>query len=421
MSSSRSTYLFTLFVGILVILGCFGCDSGKNATTDEQMIDSLEIQKQEENIFGFPLNDYIIERDTIKRGDNLSMILARHNFDAVDIARTAERVRDSFDYRKLRPGKVLTLLKSKESPSELDVLVYEPDGLGYNVINFRDSTYAYTVNYPVTYIEKTVAGEISGSLSQSLQREGLDPGLGTQLSHAFAWSVDFFKFRRGDRFAVTVREKYINDSIYVGVDEILGAYFNYQGKEVYGFSHGQEGSNQKEFYDENGKQMKTMFLKAPLKYFRITSKFTKRRFHPVQKRWKAHNGTDYAAPHGTPIMATAAGRVIEAGYTSGNGNYVKIRHDGTYTTQYLHMSRILVKRGQYVQQGQTIGRVGSTGLATGPHVCYRFWKNGVQVDPLKQNLPTAQAMDKKDLPAYLEKIAPIKNHIDNALMHKFPS
>ncbi|PJR03771.1 M23 family metallopeptidase [Avrilella dinanensis] len=420
MSNIRSTYLFSLALAIAVLLGCFGCDNNKNLPTDGNNNDSVD-SLPEENIFGFPLNDYIIERDTIKRGDNLSKILARHDFDAVEIAKTAEKVRDSFDYKKLRPGKVLTLLKSKTTPSTLDILVYEPDNMGFNVINFKDSTYAYTVNYPVTYTEKTVAGEISGSLSESLQREGLDPGLGTHLSNAFAWSVDFFKFRRGDRFAVTVREKYINDTIYVGIDEILGAYFNYQGKEVYGFSHSKPDSKTTEFFDENGKQMKTMFLKAPLKYFRITSKFTKSRFHPVQKRWKAHNGTDYAAPHGTPIMATAAGKVIEAGYTAGNGNYVKIRHNATYTTQYLHMSKILVKRGQTVQQGQTIGRVGSTGLATGPHVCYRFWKNGVQVDPLKQNLPTSQAMDKNDLPAYLEKIKPIKQHIDEALMDKFPN
>ena len=418
MTNTRSTYLFSKVLAILVLLGCFGCNNTPDNLVDEDA-DLLDTIVEEQDIFGFPLNDYIVERDTIRRGDNLSMILARHNFDAVEIARTAEKVRDSFDYKKLRPGKVLTLLKSKTTPSTLDILIYEPNDMGFNVINFKDSTYAYTVNYPVSYVEKTVAGEIVGSLSQSLHKEGLDPGLGTRLSNAFAWSVDFFKFRRGDQFAVSVREKYINDTIYVGVDEILGAYFKYQDKEIYGFAYTREGSKNEEFFDENGKQMKTMFLKAPLKYFRITSKFTKRRFHPVQKRWKAHNGTDYAAPHGTPIMATAAGTVVAAGYTAGNGNYVKIKHNGTYTTQYLHMSKILVRRGQYVQQGQTIGKVGSTGLATGPHVCYRFWKNGVQVDPLKQNLPTSQAMDKKDLPAYLEKIKPIKTNIDQALQERF--
>jgi len=205
----------------------------------------------------------------------------------------------------------------------------------------------------------------------------------------------------------------------VGTEEILGAYFDYDGKDVYGFPYTRESEKDPQFFDESGKQMKTMFLKSPLKYFTITSKFSKNRFHPVQKRFKAHNGTDYAAPQGTPIMTTASGKVIETGYTSGNGNYVKIKHDGTYTTQYLHMSKILVRRGQSVQQGQIIGKVGSTGLATGPHVCYRFWKNGVQVDPLKQKLPTSAIMDRGDLPKYIAQIKPIKQSIDEKLEEKF--
>lgn len=162
-----------------------------------------------------------------------------------------------------------------------------------------------------------------------------------------------------------------------------------------------------------------MFLKSPLDYFRISSKFTARRFHPVQKRWKAHNGTDYAAPTGTPIKTTASGVVERTGYTSGNGNYVKVRHNGTYSTQYLHMSKILVKKGQHVSQGQVIGKVGSTGLATGPHVCYRFWKNGVQVDPFKQKLPNAEPLDKKEQAKYLEYIKPLKTELDSIIKIKF--
>ena len=156
-----------------------------------------------------------------------------------------------------------------------------------------------------------------------------------------------------------------------------------------------------------------MFLKAPLDYFRLTSRFTRMRFHPVQLRWKAHNGTDYAAPHGTPIKTTAAGIVEKIGYTAGNGNFVKVKHNGMYATQYLHMSRILVKQGQRVSQGQIIGRVGSTGLATGPHVCYRFWKNGVQVDPLRLKLPNTEPMSKKQKGAYLTYIKPLKKELDN--------
>ncbi|CEN49988.1 Uncharacterized metalloprotease yebA (fragment) [Capnocytophaga canimorsus] len=160
--------------------------------------------------------------------------------------------------------------------------------------------------------------------------------------------------------------------------------------------------------------MKRMFLKAPLEIFRISSRFGMR-FHPVLHRMKAHKGTDYAAPHGTPIRCTASGTVIEAGYNAGNGNYVKIRHNKTYTTQYLHMSKILVKKGQHVPQGHVIGKVGSTGLATGPHVCYRFWKNGVQVDPLREALPPSEPIEDKYKTKYMEYITPLKNQLDQML------
>ena len=156
-----------------------------------------------------------------------------------------------------------------------------------------------------------------------------------------------------------------------------------------------------------------MFLKAPLDYFRISSRFSGKRFHPVQMRFKAHNGTDYAAPHGTPIKTTASGVVEAAGYTSGNGNFVKVRHNGQYATQYLHMSKILVRRGQSVTQGQIIGKVGSTGLATGPHVCYRFWKNGVQVDALRLKLPTGESMVGNTKQRFLKQIEPLKRELDS--------
>ena len=151
----------------------------------------------------------------------------------------------------------------------------------------------------------------------------------------------------------------------------------------------------------------------------ITSKFSRSRFHPVQLRWKAHNGTDYAAPTGTPIMTTAAGVVEQAGYTAGNGNFVKVKHDKTYSTQYLHMSKILVKRGQRVTQGQVIGKVGSTGLATGPHVCYRFWKNNIQVDALKMKLPNSEPMDSKNKPRFIEYMTPLKRELDSVSYLKF--
>jgi murein DD-endopeptidase MepM/ murein hydrolase activator NlpD len=162
-----------------------------------------------------------------------------------------------------------------------------------------------------------------------------------------------------------------------------------------------------------------MFLKAPLKFIHISSKFSRSRFHPVQMRWKAHNGTDYAAPTGTPIMTTASGVVEKTGYTAGNGNFVKVRHNKMYSTQYLHMSKILVRQGQHVTQGDVIGRVGSTGLATGPHVCYRFWKNGVQVDALRQKLPNSLPMSPKYKPRFIAYMTPLKSELDSISNIKF--
>lgn len=402
-----------------VFLALFSCGKDKqDLQTNTSTNDSLD-QIDEREIFGFQLRNFKVERDTINRGDNLSLILARHNFDATNIHEIVQNVKDSFDVRKIKAGKTFTLLKKKEAPHDVELLIYEPDNLSFSVIDLRDSIVAYNVKYPITYKTKVVAGEINGSLSESIANEGVDSGIANMLAKNFAWSIDFFKFQRGDKFALYVTEKYINDSIYAGVEKLHGAYFNYKGKDVYGFPYKSKDRKGIEFFDEEGKQMRTMFLKSPLKYFRITSKFSKRRFHPVQKRYKAHNGTDYAAPHGTPIMTTASGVVIETGYTSANGNYVKVKHNATYTTQYLHMSKILVKRGQKVEQGQTIGRVGSTGLATGPHVCYRFWKNGVQVDPLRQSLPTSMPLNASELPIYLKEIQPIKDSLDQKLLEKF--
>jgi murein DD-endopeptidase MepM/ murein hydrolase activator NlpD len=246
-----------------------------------------------------------------------------------------------------------------------------------------------------------------------MEAEGLGLSAIYELSDIYRWSIDFFRLQKGDRFKMIYTERYINDSIYAGIESIEAAVFETDKTPFYAFNYVTDtitGIN--DYYDEKGKTLRSFFLKAPVNYTRISSRFTNRRFHPVQKRWKAHKGTDYAAPRGTPIVATASGVVIKSSYTRGNGNYVKIRHNDTYTTQYLHMTKRKVKQGQRVKQGQVIGTVGSTGLASGPHVCYRFWVNGRQVDPYKQNLPSAEPLPKSTLEDYLEFVKPLKKEID---------
>lgn len=372
---------------------------------------------KEKNIkeFGFTLNDFVVEHDTIQSGDTFGRILGEQGFDASAVHNITEKIRDSFNLRDIRIGKPFTMLKSKDSPNSLQVFVYQPDNLSYYVVDLRDSlAKAYKRVRPQTIKRRIIAAEIEGSLSETLGKAGATPALAHELSEIYAWSIDFFKIQKGDKFAVAVNERYISDTIYAGMVNIDAAYFEYKGRRIYAFPFKQDPDSKKyDYYDEEGKVLKSMFLKAPLQFSRISSRFSPKRFHPVQKQWKAHNGTDYAAPHGTPIMTTANGVVERTGYTAGNGNYVKVRHNSTYSTQYLHMSKIRVRQGQRVSQGDIIGNVGSTGLATGPHVCYRFWKNGVQVDALKQRLPSSEPMSNKHKPRFIQQMTPLKKELDS--------
>jgi murein DD-endopeptidase MepM/ murein hydrolase activator NlpD len=220
-----------------------------------------------------------------------------------------------------------------------------------------------------------------------------------KLADIYAWSIDFYSIHDGDWFKVVYEQQYVKDEP-VELGTIRSAVFSHDGEPFYAFYFQSDSAQSGEYYDESGKTLRRFFLKAPLKFSHITSRYTMKRFHPVQKRWKAHLGTDYAAHTGTPIIATGNGAVIESEFSRFNGNYVKIRHNNTYTTQYLHMSRRAVKRGQHVMQGQVIGYVGSTGLATGPHVCYRFWKNNKQVDPLNQKFPSAEPIPQSAIPVF---------------------
>lgn len=364
--------------------------------------------------FGFNFNDFNVLHDTVKRGDTFGSIIENQNLGDKEVYDIVQKIKYTFDVRSVRIGKPFIFLRSKDRYKKLQYLVYQPDRASYFVIDFRDSVSVYKITRPIRIKKRTIAGELNGSFSEELNKLGVDASLANKLIKVYAWSIDFFKLKKGDQFGVIFTERYIDDTIYDGVDSLRAAFFEYKGKMIYAFPFAQnEGSGKIEYYDENGKALKNFFLKSPLKYANITSRFSRSRFHPVQMIWKAHKGTDYAAPTGTPIMTTAAGVVEQTGYTAGNGNFVKVKHDRTYSTQYLHMSRILVRRGQRVTQGSVIGRVGSTGLATGPHVCYRFWKNGVQVDALKLKLPNSQPMESKNLPRFKLQIEPLKWELDS--------
>ncbi len=402
---------FKIIPLILLIILLFACEEKEKKVVTKEIVPEEPIVKE----FGFTLNDYIVVRDTISTGDTFGRLLEENNIGNFKIHVVTEGIRDSFKLRDLRIGKPFTLLKSKEAPHQLQLFIYQPDNINYSVVDFRDSIVtAYNKQKPITIKRRTIASKITGSLSETLSKNGVDASMAHNLAKIYEYSIDFFKIQKDDQFAVTFYEKYINDTIYAGIDKMEASFFEHKGKKIYAFPYKLDSLAKKvEYYDEQGKGLKTMFLKAPLDYFRISSRFSPKRFHPVQMRWKAHKGTDYAAATGTPIKTTATGTVERTGYTAGNGNYVKVKHNSTYSTQYLHMSKILVRQGQHVQQGEIIGKVGSTGLATGPHVCYRFWKNGEQVDPLSQRLPNTEPMGEKHRKKYLEHIAPLKKELDS--------
>jgi len=399
--------------GVLLLVLCAGWFVGcKPKEETKPVVEEIKVEPKIEE-FGFLLNDFDVVKDIIKSGDNFGDLLTKNSLDYSKIYEITSRIKNDFDVRKLKAGRKYTLLKSKDSINQPLVFIYQDNKIDYVVIDFRDSIFVEKKKLPVTIVEKTAVGEINSSLSNAIVNQGLDYEVANKLSDIYAWSIDFFRLQPQDRFKIVYTEKYINDTVFAGIDEIKSAYFEHNGKPFYAFKYVTDSiTGIRDFYDEKGNTLRNQFLRAPLQFSRISSRFSNNRFHPVQKRWKAHKGTDYAAPTGTPILSTANGSVIEAGYTSGNGNYVKVKHNATYTTQYLHMSKILVKRGQFVKQGQSIGLVGSTGLATGPHVCYRFWKNGQQVDPYKQDLPSAEPIKPELKNKYITDISPRKKQLD---------
>ncbi|TRX02283.1 peptidoglycan DD-metalloendopeptidase family protein [Flavobacterium gawalongense] len=399
-----------VLITIIVLFSLVSCNKSDDVL--EKEIIKPAVKKIE---FGFKYSDFNVVQDTIKKGDTFGTIIENQNIGNKKVYDIIKKVKDTFDVRIIRINKPYTLLRSKNKTNKLQVFVYQPDAMNYYVVDLRDTAVVvYKKTKPITIKTRTIGGLLKGSLSETLEGANVEGALASKISKIYAWSIDFFKLKKGDRFAITFTERYINDTIYDGVDSLKAAFFEYKGKIIYAFPYAQNPSSNKiEYYDEEGKTLKNFFLKTPIKFSRISSRFSTNRFHPVQQRWKAHKGTDYAAPYGTPITTTAAGTIEQTGFTAGNGNFVKVKHNGTYSTQYLHMSRILVRRGQHVNQGQVIGRVGSTGLATGPHVCYRFWKNGVQVDALRLKLPNGEPMSGRNKDQFLKVITPLKWQLDS--------
>ena len=364
--------------------------------------------------FGYTLNNFTVKKDTVKSGDSFGSILENNNLFYPQIYNIVQKAKKVFDVRKINIGKPYTMLFSKDSLKTPKVFIYQPNLIDYVVVSLTDSLWAEKKSKAVELLEFEAEGVITSSLSETMEEKKLSPLLSNELSEIYAWTIDFFRLEKGDNFKIIYSAKFVDDSIYVGLNRIHSAYFEHRGKPFYAIEFETDSKRGLfEYFDENGKNLRRAFLRAPVQFSRISSRYNLKRKIAYYGRIRPHFGTDFAAPRGTPIRATASGTVVKSSYTRGNGNYVKIKHNGTYSTQYLHMDKRGVKVGQFVKQGDYIGTVGMTGNTSGPHVCYRFWKNGKQVDPLRQKLPEAKPISKELKKRYLTYMLPVKNQLDS--------
>ncbi len=403
----KLAYLFSIIILI-------SCNGDKKTNEIIEVVETINKPKIIYN-YGYKFNDYKIINDTIKRGENFSEILDRNHVAYPKVLEIVNKVRDTFNVRKIKSGIPYTILAKNDSTEEAQVFIYKHSKVRYTVIDFQDSTItAHNAKKPVTKILKSASGIITSSLSESIDSQGLNGYLAFELSDIYAWTIDFFRLQKNDKFKILYEQLYINDTVPVGIGEVKAAYFEHGGKPFYAFKFLADSTLAiPDYFDAEAKNLRRQFLKAPVKFSRISSRYNlRRRIAYYGNRIRPHKGTDYAAAVGTPILATANGTVTESRYKGGNGNYVKIRHNGTYSTQYLHMSKRAVRVGQVVKQGEVIGYIGMTGNTSGPHVCYRFWKNGQQVDPLRQKLPASKEMKEEIKPQYFEFIDSLKTQID---------
>jgi murein DD-endopeptidase MepM/ murein hydrolase activator NlpD len=347
----------------------------------------------------FPKSRFLRHDSVIQRGEVLSEILTPYRVSSLEIQRLAEAAEGVFSVRRLRVGHPYSIIAPRARPDSAVAFVYHPNAVNYVVFRLRDSLSVQRYRHKIDTILCAAAGEINNSVYQSMSERGYPIDLISKMEKIFAWQVDFFHIAKRDQYKMVYEQLQVKGKP-VGVGRVHAAVFKHKRTSFSAFAFERDSTLQ--YFNEKGESVRKAFLKAPLEYSRISSRYTPRRFHPVLKRVKAHLGTDYAAPPGTPIYSVGDGNIVAAKYSRYNGYYVKVRHNSTYTTQYLHMSKIAkgMHRGKRVEQGEVIGYVGSTGLATGPHLCYRFWMNGRQVDPYKVKIPPAEPLPDTEMPEF---------------------
>jgi len=391
--------LYFLFISLIVITSC-------NNEKQLAVIEKIEEIPEPKFEYGICIDSLVVIKDQVKKNEFLADILLRYGVDYPTIDHIAKYTKDTFDVRKIRRGNNYAVICTNDSAQRALYFVYEISSAEYVLYHLIDSAFASRGQKIITMKVDSVIGVIESSLWNAMVDQEADPNLANELSEIYAWTIDFFGLRKGDTYKAIYEQYFVEDK-YIGLGKIIAANFYHLGEDHYAFYF--EQNNAGDYFDEEGNSLQRTFLKAPLRFTRISSGFSHSRMHPVLKIRRPHHGVDYAAPTGTPVYTVGDGVVSKKGYQKrGGGNYVKIKHNGTYSTTYMHLSGYAkgINVGKKVKQGDLIGYVGSTGLATGPHLDFRFYRNGKAVNPLKVESPPSKPID----PDYQVRFDSVANH-----------
>lgn len=374
--------------------------SQQSSETPADSSSSKEGMEEVDKEYGMVTDSFEVIKGTVRPGQFLAEILQEHGVPYPTIDRLVGKSDTVFRPEDLRAGRDYTVFCEKDSAGRAQCFVYQPDPVNYVVFDLRDSLEVREGKKTVTSKERKASGKIQHSLFMALNKKKVSPLIALELSEIYAWAIDFYRVDKGDRFRVIYEEHFV-DSNSIGIGDIKAAEFVHRDSSYHAFRFEQDSAG--DYFDENGKSLRKALLKAPLRFSRISSGFSHNRFHPVLKEYRPHHGVDYAAPRGTPVRSVGNGHVRASGYSSGNGHYVKVRHNSVYTSMYLHLSSRNVSKGERISQGDRIGRVGSTGLSTGPHLDYRVYKHGDPVNPLTLDLPPGEPVDSTHRKAFRSK------------------
>jgi murein DD-endopeptidase MepM/ murein hydrolase activator NlpD len=390
---------------VILAMSCGETAESRRAANNEPTVPVTPIER-----FGLLWEAFDIDSGVVASGQSLSHILSPAGMSAGEITLLAQATETEYDVRSMRSGKSWWITYDRDSSATATHFIYQRNAREYARFSLQQPYDVALESLPADTLIQRTKGTIENSLYVDLDRLGAPTTLALAMANVYAWTVDFSRLQKGDEFDVMYERTYVNGKP-MGMPRVIACHFQHRGKELPAFRFDQgEGFD---YFDEAGQSLRKAFLKAPVEFSRISSRYNLKRFHPILQKTKAHYGTDYAAPKGTPIISVGDGIVSKSSYTKGNGKYVKIRHNNTYETQYLHMSRRAVSAGEHVKQGQVIGYVGSTGLATGPHVCFRFWKNGKQVDHLREEFPPSTPIMANQMDAFQATVQELSMAIDN--------